>query len=115
MGEMMALLGASDRVFMGGTWVETGGHNLSEPAAWGKPIVCGPSLFNFAEVSRLLQEAGALEIVESPQQLAAQVGVLLGDADKAEAMGQAGKAVAEANRGALERLLGLIDSTLPRG
>lgn len=108
MGELMPMLGAADLVFMGGTWVPNGGHNLIEPAAWAKPIFCGPSLFNFAEVSRLLQAASGLQIVDTPADLAAGVAVLLATPERAQQMGFAAQQVAEANRGALERLLAVI-------
>lgn len=112
MGEMMPMLGAADVVFMGGTWVPNGGHNLIEPAAWAKPIFCGPSLFNFAEVSRLLQAASGLKIVETPTDLAVAVAQLLASEARAEHMGNAAQQVAEANRGALGRLLTVIDTQL---
>ncbi len=112
MGEMMPLLGASDLVFMGGTWVDNGGHNFIEPAAWAKPVLSGSSLFNFSEVSRLLIEAGALEIVETPELLSTSVLRLLEDPSLMVKMGQSAKRVAEENRGALERLLSVIDGQL---
>ncbi|MGH1372411.1 MAG: lipid IV(A) 3-deoxy-D-manno-octulosonic acid transferase [Cellvibrionaceae bacterium] len=112
MGEMMPLLGASDLVFMGGTWVDNGGHNFIEPAAWSKPMFSGSSLFNFAEVSRLLIEAGGLEVVETPEQLAASALRVLGDPAQMTQMGQSAKRVADDNRGALQRLLGAIDTQL---
>lgn len=113
MGEMMALLGASDFVFMGGTWVDNGGHNFIEPAAWAKPILSGPSLFNFAEVSRMLTEVDGLQVVETPSQLAEEVSKLLNDPQLAETRGVAAKQVADENRGALERLLSVIEGQLP--
>ncbi len=112
MGEMMPLLGASDLVFMGGTWVDNGGHNFIEPAAWAKPVLSGSSLFNFSEVSRLLIEARALEIVETPELLSTSALRLLEDPSLMVKMGQSGKRVAEENRGALERLLSVIDGQL---
>ncbi|WP_439135251.1 lipid IV(A) 3-deoxy-D-manno-octulosonic acid transferase [Pseudomaricurvus sp.] len=112
MGEMLPMLGASDVVFMGGTWVPNGGHNLIEPAAWGKPIFCGPSLFNFAEVSRLLKESSGLKIVETPTDLAVAVDQLLASDVRSESMGEAARQVAEANRGALQRLLAVIEEKL---
>ena len=113
MGELMALLGASDLCFMGGTLVDNGGHNFIEPAAWAVPQISGPSLFNFAEVSRLLLAAGALEVADNSDELAVKVASLCEDLGKRQAMGTAGLAVAEANRGALERLLDAIDEQLP--
>ena len=112
MGEMMPLLGASDLVFMGGTWVDNGGHNFIEPAAWAKPMFSGSSLFNFAEVSRLLIEAEALEIVETPEALSASILSALEHSSQMTQMGQSAKRVAEENRGALERLLKVIDTQL---
>lgn len=112
MGEMMPLLGASDLVFMGGTWVDNGGHNFIEPAAWAKPTFSGPSLFNFAEVSRLLIEAGGLEVVETPELLSESVLRALDDSLLMTQMGQSSKQVAENNRGALARLLRVIDEQL---
>jgi 3-deoxy-D-manno-octulosonic-acid transferase len=112
MGEMMALLGACDICFMGGSWVETGGHNLIEPAVWAKPLLSGPSLFNFAEVSDLLLQENGMVVVESPLELAAEVCDLLADSEAANEMGQRAYKVAAQNKGALERLLQLIDQVL---
>ncbi|GAA5315027.1 MAG: lipid IV(A) 3-deoxy-D-manno-octulosonic acid transferase [Candidatus Pelagadaptatus aseana] len=112
MGEMMALLGACDICFMGGSWVDSGGHNLIEPAVWGKPQFTGPSLFNFAEVSGLLIEAGGVAVVADPQALVEGVIRLLDHPDQARQMGQAASQVAEKNKGALQRLLNIIDELL---
>lgn len=109
MGEMMAMLGACDVCFMGGSWVPKGGHNMIEPAAWGKPIFTGPSLFNFAEASALLLAADAMRITETPTELAEQTTLLFNDAEAAERMGLAAQQVAENNKGALERLLYIVD------
>jgi 3-deoxy-D-manno-octulosonic-acid transferase len=112
MGEMMKFFGACDIAFMGGSWIESGGHNMIEPAAWGKPILSGPSLFNFAEVSRLLIEAQGMQVVDNPAQLAESVVQLIGNTDQQQAMGQKALAVADANRGALDRLLAIIAGQL---
>jgi 3-deoxy-D-manno-octulosonic-acid transferase len=112
MGELLALIGATDLVFMGGSWVDNGGHNLIEPAAWGKPQLSGPSLFNFAEVSRLLLEVDALTVVETPAQCADTIKSLLQQPDIMARQGAAAQAVADGNRGALERLLAQIDRFL---
>jgi 3-deoxy-D-manno-octulosonic-acid transferase len=114
MGEMMALLGVCDICFMGGSWVESGGHNLIEPAVWGKPQFSGPSLFNFAEVSGLLLQGGGLQIVETPQALADGALGLLDNPDRARQMGEAASQVAAQNKGALQRLLVMIDELITR-
>lgn len=108
MGELADFFGACDLAFVAGSLVEVGGHNLIEPAAWGVPVLSGPSLFNFAEVARLLNEAGGLEICRDSDAIAATVTRLLTDGDERRSMGERARAVAEANRGAMERLLDVI-------
>lgn len=108
MGELLTLYGAADLAFVGGSLVPNGGHNLIEPAAWGRPVLSGPSLFNFAEVERLLSGAGALKTVSDEGELADAVLELLELDELRSARGQAAREVAEANRGALEKTLALI-------
>ena len=103
MGELMTFFGACDIAFVGGSLVPNGGHNMIEPAAWSKPVLSGSSQFNFAEVSRLLREAGGLIVCDSAEALAQQTVELIEDPDKAQQMGRHTHGqVAEANRGALE-------------
>jgi 3-deoxy-D-manno-octulosonic-acid transferase len=112
MGELLLLFGASDIAFVGGSLVANGGHNFIEPAAWQLPLLSGPHVFNFAEVSRLLVEAGALVHVDSSAALAQQVQLLLSDKELRTARGQAARTVADANRGALAKTVSLIKSYL---
>ena len=112
MGELMTFFGACDIAFVGGSLVSNGGHNMIEPAAWGKPTLSGLSVFNFAEVSRLLAEAGGLSLVGDAAALAESVIVLMKNPEQAQQMGLSAQQVAEANRGALERLLAVIDNSL---
>jgi 3-deoxy-D-manno-octulosonic-acid transferase len=112
MGELMTFFGACDIAFVGGSLVANGGHNMIEPAAWGKPTLSGLSVFNFAEVSRLLAEAGGLTLVEDADVLAKTVIELFENPDQAQQMGQQAQSVAEANRGALDKLLTVIDNSL---
>ncbi len=112
MGELLSFCGASDITFVGGSLVDVGGHNLIEPAAWGVPVLSGPHLFNFTEVSHLLSEAGGLAICATATELAEQVVELLADADLQQQMSSAALAVTEANRGALDRLTVLLESQI---
>ena len=112
MGELLALYGAADLAFVGGSLVPVGGHNLLEPAAWGLPVLSGPHLFNFLEISEMLAEAGALRVVADADELASQLLPLLEDARARRHMGRAGAGVLEANRGALGRLTALVDRVL---
>lgn len=112
MGELMQMFGASDIAFMGGSLVPNGGHNFIEPAAWGLPLVSGEHLFNFAEVARLMTEAGALIKVNSAQTLAdAFIRLLEDDLLRMEA-GAAALQVAVDNRGALDKTFVVIDDYL---
>jgi 3-deoxy-D-manno-octulosonic-acid transferase len=112
MGELMTFFGACDIAFVGGSLVTNGGHNMIEPAAWGKPTLSGLSVFNFAEVSRLLAEAGGLSLVEDAAALADATIELIENPEQAQQMGRQAHRVAEANRGALKRLLTVIDNSL---
>lgn len=108
LGELVLFYAAADVAFVGGSLVPVGGHNMLEPAALGVPVIFGPQLFNFSDISRDLLENGAARRVEDSEQLARVVIELLGDAALRAEMGEAGRRLVAANRGALERLLGLL-------
>jgi 3-deoxy-D-manno-octulosonic-acid transferase len=108
----MAFYGACDIAFVGGSLVPSGGHNMIEPAAWGVPILMGPHLFNFTEASRLLIEGDAMVVCDSAESLAGQCTALFDDQQRRSGMGKAARLIAEANRGALDRLLAVIKHRL---
>ena len=103
------MLGASDIAFVGGSLVPNGGHNFIEPAVWQLPILSGPSVFNFAEVARLLGDANALAVVSSVDALANQVELLAVNVSERNKRGQAALQVANENRGALAKTLTAIE------
>ena len=111
MGELMLMLGAADYVFIGGSLVSNGGHNYIEPAAWSLPIISGPSTFNFLAIARELQDASALTIVDNEHELAGVIQNYLANPELAKEHGQAGKRIADNNRGALARLITLINES----
>lgn len=112
MGELLLLLGAASVAVVGGSLVARGGHNVLEAAAWGVPVVTGPYMDNFAEISDLLTTAGAMIRLEQPAQLAACLKGLLGDPARRRQMGEAALAVMADNRGAGRRLLDLVAQQL---
>ncbi len=114
MGELLLFYAASDVAFVGGTLVETGGHNFLEPAAIGVPIVSGPYRFNFSEISRLLITAGAMITVDQGDQLAEAVQPILGNPDLKAKMAAAGQKVVAENRGAQQRVLDQVKVFLRR-
>src|SRR5471032_1252598 len=105
MGELLFLYALADSAFVGGSLVATGGHNPLEPAALAKPVICGPHVFNFLEISAMMRNAGALQEVDDAEGLAMAVQRLFELPQDAQKMGQAGLAVMRANQGALKRLL----------
>ncbi len=108
MGELLIFYAASDVAFVGGSLVPTGGHNILEPAALGLPVLTGPHVFNFEEISKAMLKAGALQQVENSEQLAVVVSDLLARSETRQAMGEHGKKLVTENRGSLEKLLKLV-------
>jgi len=112
MGELVMLYGAADQAFVGGTLIDNGGHNPLEPAAMGLTVTVGPSHWDFAEITALLEHAGGLKVVANADALAT---TLLHYFDDSAAYQQAVKAatnVVEQNRGALEKQYQLIAQRL---
>ena len=112
MGELPLFFAAADVAFVGGSLVPTGGHNLLEPAALGVPVLFGPHVFNFAEVSGMLVERAAGRQVRGARELAALVCELFQDPDRRHAMGESGREAVVENRGALERLMAVLEPHL---
>ena len=113
MGELPIFLGASDVAFVGGSLVDIGGHNVLEPAAFGVPVVFGPHMHNFVAISDLLLAADAARQVHDAEHLAEVVLCWLGDASERTRVGENGRRVVEANRGALERTWQMVAALLP--
>ena len=103
--------GAADVAFVGGSLVEVGGHNVLEPAALGLPVLFGPHVFHFEQACALLLEHGAARQIDGLLELEPALSRLFHDAAARAAMGRAGREVLQANRGALQRLLNLIEAT----
>ena len=112
MGELPLFYAAADVAFVGGTLVESGGHNMLEPAALGLPVLFGPNVFNFAEISRRLVEAGGAETVSDSASLGRAVIGYLSDADLRHTTGGKGRAFVESNRGAGDHVLAMISAYL---
>ncbi len=112
MGELMMFYVAADVAFVAGSLVPIGGHNLLEPASLGRPVLTGPHNFNSEAVACLLLEAGAARIVADTRQLGEAVSDLLGNTELRNSMGAAGRGVLDENRGALDRLMKLVDPLL---
>ena len=112
LGELAMLYAAGRVAFVGGSLVALGGHNILEPAALGRPVLSGSSIENFADVAEPLQAAGALTLVDTTEALADAVADYFANPERAQRAGQAGRAVIEAHRGALDRTLTGLASLL---
>jgi 3-deoxy-D-manno-octulosonic-acid transferase len=94
--------------------VPLGGQNLIEACAVGVPVLLGPSMFNFAEATRLALEAGAAVQVSAPADAIREAMKLLSDAGAGKRMGAAGRRFCDAHRGATQKHLRLCEELLVR-
>nr|MBP8284321.1 glycosyltransferase [Chromatiaceae bacterium] len=113
MGELPVLIAAADAAFIGGSLVPVGGHNLLEAAAAGVPVAIGPHAFNFAQITELLVREGAAVQVADADALTSLMIDWLGDAAARARIGENGRRVVEHNRGALQRLITLVETLEP--
>lgn len=90
-GELFPIYSLATVVFVGGSLVPRGGQNILEPAAWGKPVLFGPSMEDFREARDLLARAGAGIEVRNQSELTAAVAELLADARRAQELGERGR------------------------
>lgn len=111
-GELQMIYAAADIAFVGGSLAPIGGHNLIEPAALGLPILTGPNLHNFTEISRLLQNAGAAQIITDSNSIADAVIALCSAKELREKMGKRAQETIEANRGALQKHVECVERCL---
>jgi 3-deoxy-D-manno-octulosonic-acid transferase len=112
-GELATLYQVATAVFVGGSLVDAGGHNILEPAVFGKAILFGPHMQNFAEIARAFLDNGAAEEVASEPELTEALVGLLSDPVRRARLGAAARALVEANRGAKHRTLDAIARVFP--
>jgi 3-deoxy-D-manno-octulosonic-acid transferase len=112
MGELQMFYAAADVAFVGGSLVPVGGHNMLEPGALGIPVIIGPHVFNFADISTRLVELGIARKVADDRELAEAVSVYLQDANQRHNVGEAVKKFVEENRGARDKVMEIIDALL---
>lgn len=102
-GELGRVYSIGDVVFVGGSLIARGGHNILEPAAHGKPILVGPHMFNFKEIYALLTDRQACDTVYDQTSLNEKLLTLLGDTELAATMSRNSRAIIEENRGAARK------------
>lgn len=112
-GELASLYRIADGAFVGGSLVPSGGHNILEPAAFGKVPVFGPSMENFSQIAERFVAAGAAIQVDSPEDAGVAWIELLRDPGRMKKMGETARGLVERSRGATDRALAEISTHLP--
>ena len=114
-GELAQLYQIATVVFVGGSLADHGGHNILEPAIFGKPIVFGPHMHNFREIADAFVSNDAAIQVRSEAELDEALLTLVTDPVRRARLGAAARALVEANRGAKTKTLDVIRELLPPG
>jgi 3-deoxy-D-manno-octulosonic-acid transferase len=112
-GELAQIYQLATAVFVGGSLVDHGGHNILEPAVFGKPILFGPHMQNFKEIVEVFLSNGAAVQVLSDRDLDDALLGLLVDPVRRARLGAAARALVEANRGAKDKTLSAIADLAP--
>jgi 3-deoxy-D-manno-octulosonic-acid transferase len=102
LGELAQVYPLASAVFVGGSLVPTGGHNVLEAAVAGRAIVVGPSMTNFQEIAELFLAEKAMVQVASPAELGRELQALLRDEPRRRALGERARGLIDRNRGALD-------------
>ena len=113
LGELGRFYAAADVAFVGGSLQAVGGHNMLEPAIIGTPVITGPHLFNFSDISQRMREAGAIHIAADVADFEAALGRLFASPEERTRMKNAAHALVVQGRGALDNTLSAITSFLP--
>ena len=112
-GELAQVYQIATAVFVGGSLAEFGGHNILEPAIFGKPIVFGPHMENFREIAAAFVSNGAAVQVSSERDFDEAIVTLVADPVRRARLGAAARALVEANRGARDKTLAILAELLP--
>jgi 3-deoxy-D-manno-octulosonic-acid transferase len=113
-GELATIYQIATVVFVGGSLVATGGHNVLEPAVFGKPIVFGPHMENFLEIAEAFVSNGAGVQLSGEEELDETFRLLMSDPVRRARLGAAARALVEANRGANEKSVTVLSQLLPQ-
>ncbi len=112
LGELERIYGIAQISFVGGSLEPIGGHNLLEPASFGKPVLFGPHTHNFVQMSQLIVEAGGGRCVTDGEALFETMKEILSDPKISDSMGQRAREFVELNKGALGRVMEYIENYL---
>lgn len=111
-GQLMSVYALADVVFVGGSLIEKGGHNILEPAALAKPILTGKYMYNFQDIADLFLQNKAAIMVQDQSRLRDALKRLLQRPQEALELGKRALAIVEQNQGATERTIGYLKKIL---
>lgn len=111
-GELGRIYAVGDVVYVGGSFSNTGGHNVLEPAAHAKPILVGPSMQNFKDSYALLSKVKACKMVGTNAELTSEMLDIINNDARREQMGAASLQVIKENRGADVRSIHYLQELL---
>ena len=112
-GELAQVYQIATVVFVGGSLANYGGHNILEPAVFGKPIVFGPHMHNFREIADTFLTNHAAVQVQSERELEEALRNLVADPVRRAALGAAARALVETNRGANDKTMAVVSELMP--
>lgn len=102
-GELISFYAIADIVFVGGSLIKKGGHNILEPASAAKPILFGPHMFNFRDIADLFLSNRAAIMVYDPIDLKTNIAELLNNPSQAIELGRRAQQLILENQGATKR------------
>jgi len=109
-GQLLSFYAIADIVFVGGSLIKKGGHNILEPASLGKPVIFGPYMFNFRDIAGLFLENKACVLAHNREELFLNIKDLLRNPGKSTELSQRAKAIILQNQGATTRNLECISN-----
>jgi 3-deoxy-D-manno-octulosonic-acid transferase len=112
LGEMFAYYAFCDLAFIGGSLLPFGSQNLIEACAVGRPVLIGPSTYNFADAAAGAVAAGAAVAIRTADELVRTAAALLADPERLRDMGERGLAFSRAHQGATARVLALLEAEM---
>ena len=112
-GSLIDFYEVADIVFVGGSLVHKGGHNILEPASFSKPVIFGPYMFNFRDIADLFISNNAAVMLRDASGLYGVISKLLNDPDEARQVGQKGRQLISLNIGATLRNVEVVKLVMP--
>ncbi len=109
-GKLLSYYAIADIVFVGGSLIKKGGHNILEPAFFQKPIILGPYMFNFRDINDLFVSKEAARVVRSQEELLREIRFLLNHPCELKTMGEKARQLVLKNQGATRRNVELINN-----